>query len=371
MSGGLRVEVLSPGARDAELDAFFGSCPTSFAQQTPGWREVITGIDRDEPATLVCFRDDELVGVLPGFRFEGPLGSILTSVPQAGPLGGVAVRPGVESSGVYEALLTAYVELARTSGCALATVIGNPFWPDWGLYARYLEPDYVLENRLHVLDLEKGIADFPRASAHLRRNLRRADSAGFEIDDEQTADNVAAWHRVHARRHREIGVPPLPESLFVGALEHMVPRGKGRFFFVRDKAGRLVGGGLYLHHAQVIDALMPSTETEAARAGASYVLARHSILWARDQGLRLYNWQPSPPDGGVYRFKQQWGSREAAYPYFTRVTGDATRLLASTPAEIRGAYPGHYLLPFDRLGAGARAGSSSRGAAWAAMETSR
>ena len=46
MGGSLDVEVLGAGdpAADAELEAFFEACPTSFAQQTPGWRDVIAGL---------------------------------------------------------------------------------------------------------------------------------------------------------------------------------------------------------------------------------------------------------------------------------------------------------------------------------------
>ena len=70
-------------AADAELDRFFEACPTSFAQQTTGWRNVITGAGSDEPVFLGCRRHGRLVGVLPAYRFAGPLGAILTNVQAA------------------------------------------------------------------------------------------------------------------------------------------------------------------------------------------------------------------------------------------------------------------------------------------------
>ena len=124
MASSLEVSVLPAESKvDSELDAFMAECPSSFAQQTPSWRNVITGIDRDEPRFLGCREGGKLVGVLPAYRFEGPLGAILTSLPQAGPLGGVACHPAADRERVYAALLEAYLELAVSTRCELATVI--------------------------------------------------------------------------------------------------------------------------------------------------------------------------------------------------------------------------------------------------------
>jgi hypothetical protein len=314
------------------------------------------------------------VGVLTAYRFEGPLGAILNSVPQAGPLGGVACGPEIDPEPIYHALLTAYVELARSTGCAVATVISNPFWPDNDLCERCFDPDYELENVCQVLDLDEAVdasGKFVRASTHVQRNLRKALSGNLRVDEEQSAANVEEWYGIHLARHTEIGVRPLPKALFAGALHHMVPRDKGRFFFVRHTdSGEMVAGGFYVYHGAVMDALMPSISGEHASAGAAYVLASHSIRWAKQRGLRYYNWQPSPPDGGVYRFKRQWGSHDVSYRYLTRITGDIERFLQSSPEQIASGYPWHFVLPFDRLGkqASARGAKSTRKEAWRARE---
>ena len=375
---GVRVDRLAagdPGA-DAELEAFFAACPTSFAQQTPAWRDAIASLGEDEPLYLGARSAGGLVGVLPAWRYEGPLGAILTSAAQAGPLGGVACRPGIEPGPVYAALLGAFRELARERGCALASVLTNPFWPDAELCERELAPDFVLENACQVLDLEAALdggGELRGASPNLRRNLRRASAGRLVVDEAQTAENVAEWYALHAARHRELGAAPLPERLFRAALEHAVPRGAARFFFVRlADGGALAAGGLYLLHAQVMDALMPSVRREHADLAPGHLLALHSMRFARARGIRLYNWQASPPGGGVRRFKLQWGSRDASYRYLTRATGDARPFLEARVEAVRAGYAWHYALPFDRIGAGARAaGPSSRESAWTAGEQGR
>ncbi len=372
------VELLPAGdpATDAELSCFFAKCTTSFAQQTPGWRDVIAGLGVDEPLFLGCRRGGDLVGVLPGYRFEGPLGAILTSCAQAGPLGGVAVLPDVESGPVYEVLLDRFGALAAERHCAVATVIGNPLFPDGALCEKWFAPDYTLENVSQILDLDEALdsrGDFHGGTTNLQRNLRKALAGRLVVDDQQTRANVETWYEIHTARHREIGAVPLPRQLFLGALEHMVPRDKARFFFVRlSESGEMVAGGFYVCHGSVIDALMPSVSTSAASLGPNFLLALHSMRWARERGVRHYNWQPSPPESGVHRFKRQWGSRDVNYAYYTRITGDVEPILSSSPEEVRNGYPWHYVLPFDRMGVEqrTRSGVSSRRSAWSAGEGS-
>lgn len=370
----MNAEVLPAGdaTADRELEAFFAACPTSVAQQTTAWRDVITRLDHDEPVFLGCRSAGRLVGVLPAYRFEGPLGAILLSVPQCGPLGGVAALPGVDTRATYHALVGEFLAVAAARGCALATIVTSPFWSDRARYEEERRPDYVLENVCQVLDLAAGLdVDGlpPAASPHVRRHLRKALASGFVVDDEQSAANLETWYAIHAARHAAIGASPLPRALFEAALEVMVPSGQARFLFVRRAdSGELVAGGFYVHHQAVVDAMMAAARSDAVRLGANYLVGAHSIRWAASRGLRYYNWEASPPEGGVHRFKMQWGSRDVPYAFLTWVTGDARPFIESTPAVVRAGYPGHYVLPFDRIGApmGGHGGgvASSRANAW-------
>jgi CelD/BcsL family acetyltransferase involved in cellulose biosynthesis len=362
-------------AADAELDAFFAGSPASVAQQTVGWRNVISAIGADEPMFLACREraGGAIAGVLPAYRFAGPLGAVLNSCPQAGPLGGVACRAGADAEAVSTKLLEAFVALAVETRCATATVITNPFVPDRATCERAMAPDFVLENRCQALDLREDLdeRDMPRAkSDNLRRNIRVATSGALIVDGEQTLESVGAWYEIHAERHRAIGAVPLPRAMFAAALEHMVPRGSARFFFIRRADdGAMVAGGFYVCHGAVVDALMPSMSGDAGDLAPNYLLALHSMRWARRGGFRWYNWQGSPPGSGVERFKRQWGSRDVPYAFLTKVTGDVEPFRRSTVAEVSSAYRWHFVLPYDRIGTTASAdGPTSRAAAWRALQ---
>ncbi|HKQ48196.1 MAG TPA: GNAT family N-acetyltransferase [Phycisphaerae bacterium] len=367
------VSLISPAA-DEEVAAFFEACPASFAQQTIGWRNVIAPIGPDVPLFLGSRRNNRLLGVLPAYKYDGPLGSILTTCPQAGALGGVACLPNENAPAIYQALLGAFVELAKEKGCATATVITNPFWPDHELYQRFFAADFSLQNSCQVLDLETGVTatgEFPQADTNVLRNLKKAQGGELVMDEGQSEPNVAEWYEIHAARHTEIGATPLPREMFMGALREMVPRDKARFFFVRLKEAphTMVAGGFYVYHGQVIDALMPSIRTEFSKLSPNFLMAAHTIRWAKARGLRYYNWQASPPGSGVYRFKKQWGSRDATYYICTKVTGDISPFTSTTVAFVREAYRWHYVMPFDRIGVAPGGGpaESSREGAWQAL----
>jgi hypothetical protein len=113
---------------------------------------------------------------------------------------------------------------------------------------------------------------------------------------------------------------------------------------------------------------MPAMRSRFANLRPNYLLASRSIDWAHRVGARFYNWQASPPEGGVHRFKAQWGGRDYSYSFLTRITGNAEPYLGSEISEIAAGYPWHYVLPFDRIAAGNPSidTPSSRRAAWQA-----
>lgn len=361
---------LDDQATAAEVAGFLQGCPTSFAQQTLQWGAVITAIDRDEPAWLACRRSGRLVGLLPAYRYAGPLGSILTSVPQAGALGGVAIEADEDREEVSGVLIDGFIEMAASLDCDLATLISNPFWPDQSWVETRMSPDFLLTNVLHALNLSHDVdtdGEPLNATPTLRRNIRRARAGDLRIDEEQTSANVEEWIAIHEQRACEIGAPALPAALFRAALESMVPADLARFFFVRvGDSGEMAAGGLYLHHGKTMDAFMPSINSRHADLRPNHFLAAHTIGYAKRRGFEFYNWQGSPPDSGVLRFKQQWGGREYGYCIATKVTGSADAFLGATVQELVEGYPWHYVLPFDRLDGKERGGTSSREAAWAA-----
>lgn len=352
---------LDDGPGRARYDRLFESCPEAFIQQSSLWAEAIQGLGPDRPILLLCHdRGQDLAG-LPLYLFEASTGNVLTSVPQPGPLGGVFVRPGVSEAAadeIYARLIERAVAIAKAHSCLSLTVITNPFRADLELYERSLESPIVLENFTQWIPLDEVVdgerillRDLNRRS-NLSRNVRRAREAGFSVEAARGEEDLLAWYRVHVQRHRELGASPLGLDLFRNLVRILGPRGKAHLLLVR-RGREIASGCLYVLHRDVLDVFMLSMDSSFVEDAPNFLNTEASLVWARKQGARIYNWQSSPGrETGVYRYKQQWGSREAPYYFVTQLLCAPEVLLRLGKQGIADAYSGHYVVPFAALDQG-------------------
>jgi CelD/BcsL family acetyltransferase involved in cellulose biosynthesis len=337
------------------FDALFESCPGAFVQQSTLWSDVIAELGPDRPIFLVCSAGGRDVAGLPLYLFEHPLGNVLSSVPQAGPLGGVFCRPELgepERDRAYASLLRKADGIAREAGCLSLTLLTNPFRPDLALYERHLAPDHVLENFTQSIALDQvvirgriALRDLERRTS-LSRNLRKARASGLEVGPCRSDEDFEAWLRVHETAHARLGVEPLPRRLLENARRVLEPAGKALLLLAKAGA-EIASGCLYVLHRDVLDVFILSMNADYAELGPNFLLTEHSLLWAAQRSVKTYNWQSSPSrKSGVYRYKTQWGSRESLYYFVTRRLCAPQVLERIGLARLRTEYRGHYVVPF-------------------------
>ena len=343
------MEVATFGLGDddwrARYDRLFEDCAAAFIQQSTYWAEVIAEIGPDRPFFLLAHVGaDDLAG-LPLYLYQHPAGSILTSVPQAGPLGGVFTRAGLpleQRREAYARILSSALDLARTHRCLALTAITTFLEDDLQLYEEALEPTYVFENFTQYVDLTKPV----HRSGGQRNNLARARKFGFTVGVCADPAERPRWYQLHVARHGQLGATPLPYRIFENIFTHLVPRGKAVLVVARDK-DRIAAGSLYVLHRDVMDVFAISMDSAYAEHAPNALTADFSMSWATERGVRLYNWQSSSSrDSGVYVHKSQWGSVEVPYYFVTRLLGDREALAALGPERIRAEYPWHYVVPF-------------------------
>ena len=343
-----------PGMR-ARYDALFDACESAFIQQSTSWAEIIQNLGPDEPIFLLCTRDGVDLAGLPLYLYRHPLGNVLNSVPQAGPLGGIFARAGLAEDlieGAYRELVSAAEALAGWRDCLSFTLISNPFSPDTDRYGRYFHPTYVLTNFAQYTPVPEiapegrvMLQDSHRRN-NLARNLRRAEQAGVVLESAATSSPLDEWYEIHLRRHRELGVAPLPRALFSGILDTLGPRGKAELLLARLE-GKVISGCMYIRHRAIQDVFLLAMDSSCARFSPNYLITDHSIRRAAASGVRIYNWQSSPDrQGGVYRYKEQWGAREASYSFLTLLLCPTERIARLGPDVLRKAYSGHFVVPY-------------------------
>lgn len=353
------MEVLELGLEDAALraryDELFENCPDAFVQQSTYWAEVIRDLGPDRPIFLLCQAGEQPIAGLPLYLYENPHGNILTSVPQAGPLGGVFFHPELtpaEIEQAYAALLAMACSLAVRHNCISLTIITSPFFADLEYYERFLAPTFVFENFTQYIVLPEiateetiTLRDYNRRS-NLSRNIRKGREAGLAWDWSENVEELRAWHRVHAARHSELGVVPLKLEFFEKIWDVLKPRDKARLLLVR-KDGEIASGCLYIYHRKILDVFMLSMDARFADLAPNFLNTEMSLLWARRYGVEKYNWQSSSSrTSGVYGYKKQWGSRAAPYYFVTRLFCPPERICNMGREALQHAYPWHYVAPF-------------------------
>jgi hypothetical protein len=345
----------------ADYDAVYRACALAFPQQSLAWRDVLAELG-DRPVFFVAYLGGEPVAGLPAYLYSARPGSVLVSVPQPGPHGGVVVRDGLAPgarAGAYAALVGAFREEAARLGCATATLMTHPFADDAApLHAA--APDFVFDNFYQYLDLGSPPAAarvLEGVNRNVRRNLRRAGEAGLTTALARGVDEVREWHAVHRARFEDIGAAALPLALFEAAWGHLRERGMAELLLVRQGA-ELAGGLFLLFGRSITEAYLLSSTSTAGALGANHLLTAAALELAQARGTRIFNWQSSSSrESGVYQFKTHWGSVEVPVQFLTWRTGDLGPLVAAGTAEVKRAYGWHYAVPFAFIESGARTGA--------------
>ncbi|MFA5089618.1 MAG: GNAT family N-acetyltransferase [Candidatus Omnitrophota bacterium] len=337
----------------------FDDCPHALVQQSIPWSYVIAPISPDVPYFLVVrnLDDGEIVAGLPLYYYEGRLGGILTSVPHAGPLGGILCLKNLDDNmkeQVYRGLMKCAIELADTLKCISISIITNPFLDDEELYITYLSPTYILKNFCQAIDLKNlfnSSNDYTTGNSNhnndIRRNLSKASRYGIVVDWADD-DDFEAWYDIHVKRHCELKARPLPKILISNILSSLKPLNMANLAVIRKDAD-IIGGCIYIWNREIMDVFILSSETELMKYGGNYALTDFAIRYFYKNGIRWFNWQSSNPNSGVYAFKNRWGSSEMPYSFLTWTFPGFAKILSTPLEEVLKAYPWHYIAPYDAI----------------------
>ncbi len=336
-------------------DRLFEDCPDAFIQQSTAWCDAIRDLGPDRPLFLLCNDAGEDLAGLPLYLYEHERGNVLTSVPQPGPLGGIFCRQSAKGrrDDVYKCLLDRAVRVAARHRCLSLTIITNPFDEDAHLYERHLRPDLVLDNFTQYVSLRAPVPH-PPGDRNRVRNLRRARAFGYSIRAAEGISDLRSWYRIHRKRHIEIGVEPLAYKLFENLFRRLVPEGKAALILAEHDQTIAAGAFVVCHH-DVLDVFLLSRDSAFDRSGPAFLVTEACLEWAGRRGVVLYNWQSSASRaGGVYRFKQQWGSREASYCFVTKLLRGLEAIKAMGCDTLRREYANHFVVPYGILSEGER-----------------
>ena len=332
-------------------DQLIDDSPLGFVQQSSYWADTITKNGDNEAIFIMIERNGVAIGGLPLYIFSGPIGSVLTSIPGAGPLGGVVVRAGEVIEPIYATLLEGLHNLAEEKHCIASTIISNPLKNDLSLYEKLFVPDFVFENFTQVLKIEDAIIDGNwilknNRNRNPKKNIIKAKEAGFSSKLCEDLIEFKRWVRIHEQRHQEIGIKPLPEPLLTSIYTDLCQRDRG-FLQLVMKGDEIAAGCLFVHHREICDAFMLSVNSKFSNQSPNYYLIQEAMFTMWRRGIRYFNWQSSPSrESGVYSFKRQWGSRDIPYYFLTKIYCDIEKFLCLGLDGLKEGYCDNFVVPY-------------------------
>lgn len=331
---------------------FFSMNPNSLVQQSVEWADVISPLSPDEPFFVVAREkeDGRVLGGLPLYLFRSRPGSILTSVPHAGPLGGCIILPELsvdEKRKVYDRLLSAAKNLALELNCLAMTIITHPLLDDLDFYQYRHPADYILKNFCQIIDVAS-LGKMPDLFSHsIRKNIKIARKSGMSLGWGSQED-FDAWYAIHSRRHEDLGLQPLSRTLLDRAFQIMSQASKGGLLLARI-GGEVIGGVLLIWDKIMADFFMMSSDSNHLSKGVNYLLTEEAIRIFKEKGIPWLNWQSCRRGSGVYEFKERWGSREHSYQFLTWTFAGFKSLFSLPAREVSENFRWHYIAPFEAL----------------------
>jgi len=219
----------------------------------------------------------------------------------------------------------------------VATLIGSPYRGEEDAAAFPRAPDFHKRRATNVLDLAQPLA--PRPS--IVGSVRKAERLQPRHRVAASAAEARAVYDLYAASMRRLCVTPHPLALF----ETLGDRAR---FVWAEVAGEMASALILLVHGEVLEYHSVGNSEAGRRLQTNSWLCLRELQWARDQGLRWWNWGASPTPA-VHDFKKRWGGRDLTFPIWGFCLSDVSSWRRLTPAELAAAFPSYFVLPYDQL----------------------
>lgn len=346
-------------AHEAAYEDLLQICPWAMLYHSLDYRRFLKDYlpSTAEDHYMLAFEGGVLVGALPCFLMDGPLGSVLNSLPFFGSHGGVLLRPSANPS-VAAALVEAMVALCAQRGVAFATVIDTPFSNNEEVFKQSMNYQYEDLRIGQITHLPEG-SDTEQVEKSLltlyhqktRNIVRKALRNNLVFSHEQSQLVVDALHALHETNILGIGGITKPKRFFTAIATQLEYDRDYRIYTARTKAGEIVCAMMLLYFKDTVEYFVPAT-SESWRSAQPlsaliHLAMRDAIL---ERGARKWNWGGTwLSQDGVYHFKSRWGTRDYPYRYYTHVFPSAQVLQGIGRETLLKDYPWFYTVPFSAL----------------------
>jgi hypothetical protein len=306
---------------------------------------------------LLALENNRIVGALPTFLINGPLGTVLNSLPFFGSHGSLLISQDANPE-TPSFLANALKNLCTTQNVAFATVIDTPHitYEEHFEHALRFQYDDRRIGQITNLPQEKEACKINESLLNLyhqktRNIVRKALRSDLAFGYDQSLDTLNMLHTLHETNILGIGGIAKPKHFFEIIARHFQADKNYRVYTARTKDNEIVCTLLLLYFKDTVEYFVPATAASWRSAqplsALIHIAMRDAVL---DFGARTWNWGGTwLTQDGVYHFKSRWGATDHPYKYYTRVFLDEDRLHHVSSHSMLQGYPWFYTVPFSAL----------------------
>lgn len=338
----MRIEVLTDQLAERYED-FLLARPETLLYQSWRYQRLLIGLLDCRQQSLLALNDaGDVMAALPLMAMDGPLGTVLNSLPFYGSNGGLI---GDDPFARAE-LATAYNRLVQTLGIAAATVIENPLAPGGAEGLAH----HLIDNRIGQMTPlpqagDQAVALMQSFHYKTRNMVRKAEKLGVEVEIDN--DALPFLVSVHEENMQEIGGLAKSQKFFDSLPRYFLP-GQDYRLYVARMAKKPVAAVLVFFYNRTAEYYTPVVRKEHRESQALSGAIFRAMCDAAARGYAWWNWGGTwLSQDGVYRFKSRWGTKDLPYRYFTSVHNPA--VLQASRAELLATYPSFFTVPFSAL----------------------
>jgi serine/alanine adding enzyme len=287
-----RLDILvSSECQPDAWDAYVAGHPLGTVDHLWGWRAVFRQAFGHDSEYLVARREGTIVGILPLVLFKSRLfGRSVVSLPMLN-YGGLLI----DSADVAAPLVARAGEIARAFHASHVELRHQVRLTDLPAKQHRVSVRMPLPERSETL--------WERLDRKVRNQVRKAQKSGLIVTWGGT-EIVDDFYKVFSENMRDLGTPVYSKQLFSSVLTQFPERAR---ICVVSHNGRPVAGGFTLRLNRTT--LVPwASSLKAYRQMCPNMLLYWSMIeQAINQGVEVFDFGRSLPDGGTVLFKTQWG----------------------------------------------------------------
>ncbi len=265
-------------AYNAAYTAFLENHPAALVYHRPEWWEVLRRSYGYQPASLLALEGENIVGVVPLMRVHGKVkGRRLVSLPFSHLVPLLTTHPDAEKQ-----LLDAAMEMTRAENYAYLE-IRCPLSHD------SFQPAVLnFISRLDITPDENTL--FQQCSHHLRRDIRMAARAGFELVESRDFDQF--YQLEVETRHRQ-GAPMYPPYFFRDLAAHL--KNQVRLYFMHWN-GQPVAGMMMLNAGKtaVYGYGNSTSDPQIKKLNPTKLLMWEVIKASQQAGFKVFDFGTTP-----------------------------------------------------------------------------